>query len=80
MYMLIATILQIVPPRGPKDFGWDPIFQPEGFNETYAEMGSSLKNTISHRSRALEKLVDYFKNHAQEVHESMSLERDWTMS
>jgi inosine triphosphate pyrophosphatase len=39
----------IVPARGPADFGWDPVFQPEGFQETYAEMNKDIKNTISHR-------------------------------
>ena len=40
---------QIVPSRGHTTFGWDPVFQPEGFQETYAEMDKSVKNTISHR-------------------------------
>jgi inosine triphosphate pyrophosphatase len=39
----------IVPARGPADFGWDPVFQPDGFQETYAEMNKDIKNTISHR-------------------------------
>jgi inosine triphosphate pyrophosphatase len=39
----------IVPARGPADFGWDPVFQPVGFQETYAEMDKGIKNTISHR-------------------------------
>lgn len=43
----------IVPPRGPANFGWDPIFQPDGFSQTYAEMDRDVKNSISHRSRAL---------------------------
>ncbi len=47
---------RIVEPRGPRDFGWDPCFQPDGFDETYAEMDKSVKNTISHRYRALENL------------------------
>ncbi|ORX99178.1 inosine triphosphate pyrophosphatase-like protein [Basidiobolus meristosporus CBS 931.73] len=49
----------IVPPRGPNDFGWDPIFQPDGFDTTYAEMSKSVKNTISHRFRAIEKLKEF---------------------
>ena len=40
----------IVPSRGATSFGWDPVFQPEGFQETYAEMDKTVKNTISHRS------------------------------
>eukprot|EP01024_Parvocaulis_polyphysoides_P075988 TRINITY_DN9844_c0_g1_i1.p1 TRINITY_DN9844_c0_g1~~TRINITY_DN9844_c0_g1_i1.p1 ORF type:complete len:269 (-),score=61.98 TRINITY_DN9844_c0_g1_i1:403-1170(-) len=44
----------IVPAQGPPDFGWDPIFQPEGYELTYAEMEKEEKNKISHRYRALE--------------------------
>ncbi|KAJ1975683.1 acetyl-coenzyme A synthetase 2 [Dimargaris verticillata] len=46
----------IVPPRGPGVFGWDSTFQPDGFNKTYAELDPAVKNTISHRFRALELL------------------------
>ncbi|KAF8651097.1 hypothetical protein AX16_004897 [Volvariella volvacea WC 439] len=49
----------IVPARGPKVFGWDAVFQPNGFDQTYAEMAPDLKNTISHRYRALDKLRRY---------------------
>lgn len=49
----------IVPPRGSRDFGWDPIFQPDGFDETYAELSKDIKNTISHRYRALDKLREF---------------------
>ena len=51
---------KIVPARGPNAFGWDPVFEPEGFNETYAELDKSIKNEISHRFRALEKLKAFF--------------------
>jgi inosine triphosphate pyrophosphatase len=47
---------RIVPARGPTNFGWDPIFEPEGYEHTYAEMEKSLKNTISHRYKSLELL------------------------
>jgi inosine triphosphate pyrophosphatase len=40
---------RIVPARGPLDFGWDPVFQPDGFEQTYAELPKEVKNTISHR-------------------------------
>jgi XTP/dITP diphosphohydrolase len=42
--------------RGSGGFGYDPIFTPEGYGETFAEMSTLLKNQISHRGRALEKL------------------------
>lgn len=45
---------KIVPARGPTDFGWDPVFEPDGYSQTYAEMDKSTKNSISHRYRALE--------------------------
>jgi len=51
----------IVPARGPKNFGWDPIFQPTGYELTYAELPKEIKNSISHRGRALQALSEYFK-------------------
>ena len=48
-----------MPARGPPDFGWDPIFQPQGFQLTYAEMEKEVKNTISHRYKALCALRDH---------------------
>lgn len=51
---------KIVLPRGPNDFGWDPIFQPDGYDLTYAEMPKEEKNKISHRSRALALVKDHF--------------------
>ena len=53
------THAQIVQSRGHHHFGWDSIFEPEGFDQTYAEMSKALKNTISHRYRALDKLREY---------------------
>ncbi|OCH94490.1 Maf/Ham1 protein [Obba rivulosa] len=50
---------RIVPARGPTKFGWDPCFEPQGFDQTYAEMPAEQKNKISHRYRALEKLQAY---------------------
>jgi non-canonical purine NTP pyrophosphatase (RdgB/HAM1 family) len=48
---------KIVQPRGPLDFGWDPIFEPdEGEGKTYAEMTKEFKNSISHRGRSFAKL------------------------
>ncbi|KAK9309067.1 hypothetical protein QLX08_001240 [Tetragonisca angustula] len=55
----------IVSPRGPQDFGWDPCFQPLGGDKTYAELPKEMKNQISHRSKAVEKLKEYFMKDAQ---------------
>ena len=52
---------KIVAPRGPGDFGWDPIFQPDGYHQTYAELDKSIKNQISHRAMALIELKEFFK-------------------
>jgi len=52
---------RIVDPRGPENFGWDPVFEPDGFDKTYAELPSEEKNKISHRSKALAKLVEHLK-------------------
>lgn len=49
----------IVVPRGPRDFGWDPCFQPKGYDRTYAELPKSEKNQISHRYKALKQLQEY---------------------
>ncbi|MCC7570089.1 RdgB/HAM1 family non-canonical purine NTP pyrophosphatase [Candidatus Micrarchaeota archaeon] len=48
-------------PRGESSFGWDPVFQPEGYDKTFAEMSMEEKNKISHRKKALEKLKIYLK-------------------
>jgi len=61
---------QIVPARGEKNFGWDPIFQPDGYDKTYAELDASIKNTMSHRARALQELVKYFEAHKPTTTES----------
>ena len=49
----------IVPARGPHDFGWDPVFQPDGHAHTYAEMPKEVKNTISHRYHSVAALRAY---------------------
>lgn len=50
--------------RGEGGFGYDPVFKPQGEEKSFAEMTLEQKNTISHRARAVRKLVDYFKNKA----------------
>ncbi len=48
-------------PRGTNGFGYDPIFIPEGFSRTYAELTADEKNQISHRSRALAKMKEVLR-------------------
>ena len=45
------------PPRGSKGFGYDPIFVPDGYQQTFGEMEPDQKNALSHRMRAFEKLI-----------------------
>jgi XTP/dITP diphosphohydrolase len=44
-------------PRGTGGFGYDPIFQPHGFDQTFGELGAAEKNKISHRARAIQLLL-----------------------
>lgn len=50
----------IAEPQGKGGFGYDPLFVPDGFEATFAELGDNIKNTISHRSKALAKLKVFF--------------------
>lgn len=51
--------------RGGEGFGYDPIFQPEGYDKTFAELGNDIKNTISHRARAVAKLAAHLRKEKQ---------------
>jgi XTP/dITP diphosphohydrolase len=49
--------------RGAGGFGYDPIFIPRGYSKTFAELGPAVKNHISHRAQALERLRKYLREH-----------------
>lgn len=51
--------------KGTDGFGYDPVFQPEGFTRTFAEMSIAEKNEMSHRARATQKLIAFLKNYAR---------------
>ena len=48
--------------HGTNGFGYDPLFKPKGFSETFAELTSGKKNSISHRFLAIEKITPHLKN------------------
>ncbi len=57
---VVGTILE--EKRGKEGFGYDPVFVPDGYSKTFAEMGLDEKNEISHRYRAVQKLVNWLKH------------------
>ena len=48
--------------QGDGGFGYDPLFVPEGHQQSFAELGEEIKNTLSHRARAMEKVCDWLAN------------------
>lgn len=48
--------------HGSGGFGFDPLFVPDGYDETFAELGADIKNKISHRGRALQKFIAYLQS------------------
>jgi len=54
-------------PRGDRGFGYDPVFVPDGYDKTFAELGEDIKNGISHRAMALIKLEKMLEEEREEV-------------
>lgn len=48
--------------RGDQGFGYDPVFRPDGFDLTFAELDPKVKNSISHRGKAVQKLLEFLKD------------------
>ncbi|MCD8081683.1 MAG: non-canonical purine NTP diphosphatase [Bacteroides sp.] len=53
--------------RGETGFGYDPIFLPDGYDQTFAELGNEIKNHISHRALAIQKLCDFLKTYTNQA-------------
>ncbi|MGI9054694.1 MAG: RdgB/HAM1 family non-canonical purine NTP pyrophosphatase [Pyrinomonadaceae bacterium] len=49
-------------PAGKNGFGYDPVFIPEGFDETFGELSGAIKSNLSHRARAIEKIIQFLRD------------------
>ena len=68
-YMQFVGIVEgdiAMQPRGSEGFGYDPVFVPQGYAESFAQMGDEVKNRISHRARAVQQLAAWLKTGADE--------------
>ncbi|WP_224491025.1 non-canonical purine NTP diphosphatase [Robertkochia flava] len=61
LFQGIAEGTIVETPRGDSGFGYDPVFKPSQYDQTFAELPLSEKNKISHRAKAMQQLIDYFK-------------------
>jgi len=63
-YFFEGTVNGIIlqAPKGNSGFGYDPVFQPDGFHQSFAEMPAQLKNSISHRATAVKKLAEFLQS------------------
>jgi len=52
-------------PQGTEGFGYDPLFVPDGYTQTFAELGSAVKNRLSHRARALAQAISWLEGHRE---------------
>ncbi|MDD5597779.1 MAG: RdgB/HAM1 family non-canonical purine NTP pyrophosphatase [Victivallaceae bacterium] len=57
---IYGTIIE--KPRGINGFGYDPVFMPDGFDKTFAELAPAEKNKISHRAKAVEKVIEFVED------------------
>jgi XTP/dITP diphosphohydrolase len=53
--------------KGNEGFGYDPIFIPDGYDQSFAQMTAAEKNAISHRGRAVARLVEYLQSHENDL-------------
>jgi len=59
-------------PRGANGFGYDPVFMPDGFDKTFAELSQEEKNKISHRANAIEKVIEFVEDEMAVLDDELS--------